>query len=141
VTFFSAYFINSRGSSLQFVSKTHFCLETYNNNKKNIFGLLTTFYEGFDTNIYVRLLLVDYVLACIVFYPYFPNYNFLFRGWLHERFSACDLLQIADAIWCICDLVSDTDLQPFTRSMRYRVAIWCMRFGACTISAQLQNGH
>jgi hypothetical protein len=29
------------------------------------------------------------------------------RGWVHERFSACDLLQIAYAIWCICDLVSD----------------------------------
>jgi hypothetical protein len=29
------------------------------------------------------------------------------RGWLHERFNACDLLQIAYAICCICDLVSD----------------------------------
>jgi hypothetical protein len=44
------------------------------------------------------------------------------RGWLHERFSACDLLQIADAIWCICDLVSDTELLPFIRSMRYGIA-------------------
>jgi hypothetical protein len=37
----------------------------------------------------------------------------------------CDLLQIADAIRCICDLVSDMVLWPFTRSMRYRVAICC----------------
>jgi hypothetical protein len=36
-----------------------------------------------------------------------------------------DLLQIADAIWCICDLVLHTELLPFTRIMRYRVAIWC----------------
>jgi hypothetical protein len=36
-----------------------------------------------------------------------------------------DLLQIAYAIWCICDLVSHTELLPFTRSMRYGVAICC----------------
>jgi hypothetical protein len=34
-----------------------------------------------------------------------------------------DLLQIADAIWCICNLVSHTALLPLTRSMRYGVAI------------------
>jgi hypothetical protein len=60
------------------------------------------------------------------------NFNLLcsLRGWLHERFSACDLLQIADAIWCICDLVSDKNhLLSFfcTKSqMRFSVsAIWC----------------
>jgi hypothetical protein len=37
----------------------------------------------------------------------------------------CDLLQIADAIRCICDLVSEMDLLPFTSSMRYRIAICC----------------
>jgi hypothetical protein len=36
-----------------------------------------------------------------------------------------DLLQIADAIWCICDVVSHTELLPFTRSMLFGVAIWC----------------
>jgi hypothetical protein len=36
-----------------------------------------------------------------------------------------DLLQMADAICCICDLVSHTELLPFTHSMRYGVAIWC----------------
>jgi hypothetical protein len=36
----------------------------------------------------------------------------------------CDLVQITDAIWCICDLVSDTELLLFTRSMRHWVAIW-----------------
>ncbi len=34
-----------------------------------------------------------------------------------------DLLQIADTIWCICDLVSHTELLPF---MRYGVAICCV---------------
>jgi hypothetical protein len=52
------------------------------------------------------------------------------RGWLHEQFSACDLLQIAYAIWCICDLVSYKNhfLSFFcTKSqMRFSVsAIWC----------------
>jgi hypothetical protein len=66
--------------------------------------------------------------------------DYCLRGWLHERFSACDLLQIAYAIWCICDLVSDKNhfLSFFcpklqmrfcvcTKShMRYSVsAIWC----------------
>jgi hypothetical protein len=36
-----------------------------------------------------------------------------------------DLLQTADAICCICDLVSHTELLPFTHSMQYGVAIWC----------------
>jgi hypothetical protein len=54
------------------------------------------------------------------------------RGRLHERFRVrfhvrfaanrrCNLLQIADAICCICDLVSDTELLPFTRTMRFAV--------------------
>jgi hypothetical protein len=36
-----------------------------------------------------------------------------------------DLLQIADAICCICDLVSHLELLPFTRSMQYSVTICC----------------
>jgi hypothetical protein len=62
------------------------------------------------------------------------------RGWLHEQFSACDLLQIAYAIWCICDLVSDknhflsffcskSQMRFCVRTklhMRFSVsAIWC----------------
>jgi hypothetical protein len=42
------------------------------------------------------------------------------RGWLHERFSACDLLQIADAIWCICDL--DYDKNQFLSFFLHQIA-------------------
>jgi hypothetical protein len=52
-------------------------------------------------------------------------------GWLGAGYTCdfvcdfmSDLLQIADAICCICDLVSHTELLPFTRSMRYGVTIW-----------------
>jgi hypothetical protein len=48
------------------------------------------------------------VFASSILPQTFPQTHALvLRGWLHEQFSACDLLQIADVIWCICDLVSD----------------------------------
>jgi hypothetical protein len=59
--------------------------------------------------------------------------NTLLRGWLHVCDFMCDLLHIADAIWCICDLVSHNNhFLSFFRTksqMRFGVdAIWCLRF-------------
>jgi hypothetical protein len=57
----------------------------------------------------------------------FCKYLSIWAGYTSEFvcYFMSDLLQIADAIWSICDLVSHTELLPFTRSMRYGVAIWC----------------
>jgi hypothetical protein len=59
--------------------------------------------------------------------------EYWFRCWLHVCDFMCDLLHIADAICCICDLVSAKNhfLSFFcTKSqMRFGVdAIWCLRF-------------
>jgi hypothetical protein len=71
-----------------------------------------------------------------VYYPSAPerklgeNFaNKALRGWLHVCDFMCDLLQIADAICCVCDLVSDSELLPFTRTMRFAVR-FAVRFGA-----------
>jgi hypothetical protein len=62
--------------------------------------------------------------------PFILTYMRL-RGWLHVCDFMCDLLHIADAIWCICDFVFDKNhfLSFFcTKSqMRFDVdAIWCI---------------
>jgi hypothetical protein len=41
----------------------------------------------------------------------------------------CDLLHIADAICCICDVVSDTELLPITHTMQFHVQ-FAVQFGA-----------
>jgi hypothetical protein len=44
----------------------------------------------------------------------------------------CNLLHIASAIYCICDLVSVTELLPITRTMQFCVQ-FAVRFGACDL--------
>jgi hypothetical protein len=51
------------------------------------------------------------------------------RGWLHERFGvaiSCPICCKSQMRFGACDLVSHTELLPFTHSMRYGVAICCV---------------